>query len=208
MRHFAFPSCSTEELSHGAWLFPFPSCGPCGGGEVGPELSWWVLGVLLFCLWNSTVVCPSFLSSCKVHLAWDSGSSKGTEKCEFPQELGNSWREGWVMKAVFQDLISALRWVWSLVCSTAGWNALEKNIHLISISFDVHAGNGTRLHMCIPGQAGRGTHVPMCWFLSSSWFCLELCVFANSIFFSYRNAFLQKCILSSKVLYVFIVSPV
>lgn len=66
----------------------------CGGGEIGPELSWWVLGVLPLCLWNSTVVYPSFLSSCQVHLAWDPGGNKGQRNVNFHKNLETAGRRG------------------------------------------------------------------------------------------------------------------
>lgn len=115
-------------MSQGAWLSPPPSCDPCGGGEVGPELSWWELGVLPLCLWNSTVVYPSFLSSCKVHLAWDPGSNKGQRDVNFHKNWETAGVEGRGMKTIFGDLISALRWGWSLVYHIAGSDTLEQNI--------------------------------------------------------------------------------
>lgn len=72
------------------------------------------------------MVYPSFLSSCKVHLAWDPGSNKGQRNVNFHKNLETAGVEGQGMKTIFRDLISALRW--GLVYHIAGLNTLEQNI--------------------------------------------------------------------------------
>lgn len=70
------------------------------------------------------------------------------------------------MKTIFQDLISALSWVWSLVYHVVDLDTLEQNIFVqfqcLSVTFDPCAVNVTGRHMCTPGQAGESTYGSIC----------------------------------------------